>query len=509
MQVMVPIVWTIAGSDSSGGAGIQADLKTINGLGAYGASVITAITAQNTLGVDKIEAVQPETVRAQIDALKRDLPPQAVKMGMLHSGKCIEVVASALEGQRASIVIDPVMIATSGDNLFEPDLLVQMRDCLLPLADIITPNLDEAHRLLDLSISQYRSMRGEIEQDNYVENLAAQLLKLGPKSVLIKRGDEEGKFSQDYWSDGQRKAWLTSIRQVTRNSHGTGCTLSAALAACLAQGYEMLDALVVAKAYVNMGMRLAPGIGRGNGPLAHLGWPENQDDLPWLTSTALDGRKEFAFPGCGHEPLGFYPIVDSCKWVERLTSLGVRTLQLRVKNLTGSALEEEIVKAIDLTRRSQCRLFINDFWQLAIKHNAYGVHLGQEDLQTADVESIAHSGLRLGVSTHSYAELARVLALRPSYIGFGPIYETTTKEVRSQIQGVDALKRWRRMLRYPLVAIGGITLQNAEEVLQAGVNGIAVIRDVVKAADADAQVRAWLHLFEGRKGTQALAQISI
>jgi hydroxymethylpyrimidine kinase/phosphomethylpyrimidine kinase/thiamine-phosphate diphosphorylase len=162
-------------------------------------------------------------------------------------------------------------------------------------------------------------------------------------------------------------------------------------------------------------------------------------------------------------------------------------------------LEDEIVKSIQAARRFDARLFINDYWRLAMKHKAYGVHLGQGDLIFADIEAIAGSGLRLGISTHGYSEVARALALRPSYIAIGPIHETNTKEVGCAPQGVDALKRWRRTLRYPLVAIGGISLNNAQEVLDAGADGAAVIKDVTKAPDGDSQVRAWLKLFGKHK----------
>lgn len=501
-----PIVWTIAGSDSVGGAGIQADIKTINGLGAYGASVITAITAQNTVGVDKIEAVRPDTIKAQLNALKEDVPPQAVKLGMLYSAKAVEVIAEMCEewckglckGPGAYVVCDPVLSATSGDALAEPDFIKALVGRLFPIADMVTPNLDEAHRLLGVSIGNYRELKEEKEEkEEYIEQLANKLLALGPKSVLIKRGHDQGPFSQDYWTNGDSKAWVTSLRQMTRHTHGTGCTLSAAIAASVALGYSELDAIVIAKAYVNQGMRLAPGVGKGQGPLGHYGWPEYQDDLPWLTITAAQGRTPIIFPNCGSDRLGFYPIVDSYAWLERLLPLGVRTIQLRIKNaLSEESLEEEIAKSISYVKRFQCRLFINDHWQLAIKLKAYGVHLGQEDLETADLTAIAQAGLRLGVSTHSYSEVARALALNPSYIAIGPIFSTTSKELSAKPQGIAAFKRWRRSLRCPLVAIGGIDLHNAPELFGAGADGIAVIRDIVSAPDIAAQVKAWLVLAE-------------
>jgi hydroxymethylpyrimidine kinase/phosphomethylpyrimidine kinase/thiamine-phosphate diphosphorylase len=257
----------------------------------------------------------------------------------------------------------------------------------------------------------------------------------------------------------------------------------------------MLDALVIAKAYVNQGLRMAPGLGKGQGPLAHLSWPENQDDMPWLTKEAEQGRNRLEFPDCDHEPIGFYPIVESAERVGKLSRQGVKTIQLRLKNVSEAVAEQETIDAIQAAKESNTRLFINDFWQLAIKHQAYGVHLGQEDLDGADLSAIAQAGLRLGVSTHNYAEVARALALRPSYIAIGPIFATNSKKVDALPHGLIALRRWRRTLKYSLVAIGGINLQNAQEVLAAGADGIAVIKGIALHADSEASVNDWLKLF--------------
>src|SRR5262249_42307178 len=154
------------------------------------------------------------------DSLKEDMPPRAVKLGMLYSSKCVEVVANALDGLRADIVCDPVMIASSGDDLFESTFVEALKERLLPLVDLLTPNLKEAHLLLNQSPDSFLGTRDERQRDEYVQKLAPKLLALGAKSVLIKRGDDLGEYSQDYWTDGKDKAWLTSVRQITRNTHG-------------------------------------------------------------------------------------------------------------------------------------------------------------------------------------------------------------------------------------------------------------------------------------------------
>lgn len=204
---------------------------------------------------------------------------------------------------------------------------------------------------------------------------------------------------------------------------------------------------------------------------------------------------EMIFPDCGPQRLGFYPIVDSAAWLERLLPLGVTTAQLRNKNLTGAALENEIKTAVALGKKYDCRLFINDYWELAIRHDAYGVHLGQEDLDMADLAQIHAAGLRLGISTHNLNEVQRAQTIQPSYMAIGPIFETTLKKMPYAPQGIDALRRWREMLDYPLVGIGGITLEIAPEILATGVDSIAVVSDVTQNPDPEARTRAWLEFF--------------
>lgn len=483
-----PIVWTIAGSDSGGGAGIQADLKSMNALGAHGCSVITALTAQNTQGVAQIEYPSSPMLRAQLDALQSDLPPIAVKLGMLGDTEGIQTVAESLKLLNAFVVCDPVMVSTSGDDLLGQNAIQALKAKLLPQVHLLTPNLHEAETLTGLRISSNET----------IVQAAERLLAMGVRSVLIKGGHFQGPFSQDYWTDGKTQAWLTSPRMETTHTHGTGCTLSAAITAAVGLGFQELDAIVIAKAYVNQGLRLSPRLGQGCGPLAHLGWPETHEDMPWITRTAEAGRNRLAFPDCGPAPLGFYPIVNRFEWLEKLLPLGVSTVQLRIKDLEGEALEREIAQASAYAREFNCRLFINDYWQLALKYGAYGVHLGQEDLETADLQAIHQAGLRLGVSTHCYREVSRALAVQPSYMAVGPVFHTTTKTLYFAPQGLEAVRRWRRTLPYPLVAIAGIFLENAPEVLATGVDSMAVVRDITQAENLPERVAQWLSLFESR-----------
>ncbi|MEQ9889442.1 thiamine phosphate synthase [Pectobacterium zantedeschiae] len=199
--------------------------------------------------------------------------------------------------------------------------------------------------------------------------------------------------------------------------------------------------------------------------------------------------------------LGLYPVVDSVEWIERLLSIGVKTIQLRIKGRSDEQAEIDVTKAIALGRRYQAQLFINDYWKLAVKHQAYGVHLGQEDLDTADLAAIKKAGLRLGVSTHDDRELARAVAINPSYIALGHIFPTQTKDMPSAPQGLAELTRHISDLqgRFPSVAIGGISIDRVPAVLATGVGSIAVVSAITQAPDWQQATMTLLKMIEGRE----------
>jgi hydroxymethylpyrimidine/phosphomethylpyrimidine kinase len=261
---MTAIALTIAGSDSGGGAGIQADLKTFAALGVYGASVIAALTAQNTRGVTAIHDVPSDFIAAQIDAVFSDLAVNAVKIGMLSQVGAIEAVAAGLERHHAkNVVLDPVMVATSGDRLLAPEAVKALRMKLMPRAMVVTPNLPEAAALLDLPLAG-----GEIE----MEAQARGLLALGAQSVLIKGGHGTSDESVDLLVEADGVTRLSAKRIATKNTHGTGCTLSSAIAAGLAKGLPLHEAVRAAKSYVTAAIADADTlhVGHGHGPLHHF-----------------------------------------------------------------------------------------------------------------------------------------------------------------------------------------------------------------------------------------------
>lgn len=259
-----PIALTIAGSDSSGGAGIQADLKTFAALGVYGASAITALTAQNTQGVTGIHAVPADFVTAQIDAVFSDLDVGAVKIGMVAQAASIDAIAAALSRWAPRhVVLDPVMVATSGDRLLAAEAIEALRKKLMPLASLITPNLPEAAALLDEPVA---ASKAEIESQG------RRLLALGCRAVLIKGGHGEGSESIDYLVDSRTTIALAAPRLATANTHGTGCSLSSAVAAELAKGEDLERAVESAKAWISAAIAAADrfSAGHGHGPIHHF-----------------------------------------------------------------------------------------------------------------------------------------------------------------------------------------------------------------------------------------------
>lgn len=470
-----PIVWTIAGSDSSGAAGLQADLKTFHDFKTHGCSIVTAITAQNTSELNQVDYVSAGCVTAQIDILKNDMPAKAVKLGMIGQVEIVNQITDFLKNYSENVVLDPVMISTSGKNLFDSHQYCAQIKKLFPYTTIVTPNIPEAEKLIERQINSF----------NDIKNAAKDILSMGAKNVLIKGGHfNNEKLSQDFWTNGEESFWLSSQRYENKNYRGTGCTLASAIAAALALGYEMKDAVVIAKMYINQSIRLASKNITNSALIINAGWPEEEIDLPYLT---FDVETDFSrkFVDCGPKALGLYPVVDSAKWVKKLVEQGVTTIQLRCKDKTGNELENEIRESVAIANQHQARLFINDYWEYAIKFAAYGVHLGQDDLDLADINKIHHAGLRLGISTHCYYEVARAHSYKPSYLACGPIFPTTSKQMPFAPQGLDKLKRWRRTLNYPLVAIGGITLDNMPEILESKIEGIALISAITHSKNPD------------------------
>lgn len=272
LQLTTPITWTIAGSDTGGGAGIQADLKVMNAFGVHGCSVITALTAQNTCGVERVDSVSPSMFRAQLAALKDDLPPLAIKTGMLGRTETCTVLAefiqswSSTQQRMPALICDPVLKSTSGTNLLSPEALQLLKDELFPYISVLTPNLPETEVLLGEKLS--------------TEKAAEKLLAFGSRSVLIKGGHSNGLDCSDYWTDGKRSFWMTSPRVETRDSHGTGCILSSAIAASMALGQDVATAVLTAKTFLNQCLKSPSNCGAGHGPMIIKPFLNRDQDQP-------------------------------------------------------------------------------------------------------------------------------------------------------------------------------------------------------------------------------------
>lgn len=295
----------------------------------------------------------------------------------------------------------------------------------------------------------------------------------------------------DYWNNGAQKAWFRSARIHTPHHHGTGCVLSSAIAAYHAHDYHELDALVLARAYLQQGLINSYSTGSGSGTLGLNEAPSRTDILPELLDSPDDCRVTGDFAPLDTSAMGLYPIVDSAEKLENLLSLGVSTIQLRIKNRNHPRLEDVIEQSIAAGKKHKGQVFINDHWELALKHGAYGIHIGQDDIEHVDLQRVRDAGLRLGVSTHSFTEAARALSCHPSYIAVGTVYPTDSKNMDYPALGVEAFGLIRKLIPVPVVAIGGIHLKNADALRTRGADGFAVISEIGKAEDPGQVIQDW------------------
>jgi hydroxymethylpyrimidine kinase / phosphomethylpyrimidine kinase / thiamine-phosphate diphosphorylase len=465
-----PIIWSIAGADSGGGAGLTADLRAADAFGVHLCPVVAAITAQNSRAVSRLEPVHPEMLDAQMAALESDMPPRAIKTGLLGSRELVQVVARWVdrlrERQPVALIVDPVLAASTGRRFADDETLEAIRTLLLPRADLVTPNRGEAKALAGA--------------DGDAAQLARSLRASGAGAVCITGGDEDGALARDWVDTEHARGWLALPRIDTAHVHGTGCTFASASAAALALGFVQADSLVLAKMATAHALRHGYAAGAGAGPVAaRAGFASDPGLLPTLSFDGMPGG--WAPPrSIAERGVGLYAIVDSAARVREVLSAGVRTAQLRIKQADPAALREQIRASVAACRQANARLFVNDHWQLAIELGADGVHLGQEDLA-----AIGPSGRRrvqdervaLGVSSHSLWELARARGLSPDYIACGPVWPTATKAMPWRAQGEDNLSWWCAMAGAPVVAIGGVlTVDQVRAAARCGAAGVCVVR---------------------------------
>ncbi len=493
------IIWTISGSDCSGGAGIAADIKTAHSFGVEICQLITANTVQNSRQLWSINAVAIEVLQQQLVALITDKPPTVIKIGLIANEAQVLWLAKALKQLKDQIpslicVYDPIGRASVSGRFHQ--LTTEQLKPLLAEIDVITPNIPEAQNLATPA-KQLKETKAAILAKSIHQQFAI-------NSVIIKGGHSDNEeFSSDYCyhqlnsltpikNQTQQSIGyqLTASRVQTHFTHGTGCSFATALSALLAQGYLIRDAFTLTKAFMQQGLMASTDISAEHnheyyGAFMQTPWPKSPEYFPKITCSISQKYQQlpaFSPLNLSNKKLGLYPVVNSIEWLQKLLPLGLEIIQLRVKGLSESAAEIIIKSAIESAKPYHTRLFINDYWQLAIKHGAYGVHIGQEDLQKADLTAIQQAGLRLGISTHGCYEFLLTQQLQPSYIAIGAIFPTKTKNMTGQIQGIENLKDIMALAtNIPVVAIGGINLERAETVLATGVDSIAVVTAITEA----------------------------
>ncbi|WP_310459843.1 bifunctional hydroxymethylpyrimidine kinase/phosphomethylpyrimidine kinase [Sphaerotilus sp.] len=479
-----PIVWSLAGNDSGGGAGLSADARAAEGCAVHLCPVVASVTAQNSLGVQRVVPVAPEVLDAQLAALADDLRPAVIKTGLIGSVDSVAVLARWLDrldadgGPRVRLVIDPVLGASAGGAAFADAALIDAyRTQLLPRADLITPNRREAARLL-----------GQPEALTLadVPEQAAALRALGAGAVCITGGDSpDGADALDWLDTPHARGWLALPRLDVRHTHGTGCTFATTAAAAMARGFVTADALVLAKMATTAGLAVGHAAGQGVGPVGFdAGFASDARWLPRLScdETPVSGTSGAALPW----PSGLYAIVDAADQADPLLDAAepaLCALQLRIKRASHAALDDQAFAAevraqIDRTLAQAAALpaavrpvtVVNDHYALVLDAMSAGtidpadlaLHLGQEDVLAlgadgrARLAAVQVRGLRLGVSSHSLWELCRAAALAPSYIACGPVWATTTKDMPWHPQGLHNLRWWAAMAPVPVVGIGGL-----------------------------------------------------
>ena len=397
---------------------------------------------------------------------------------MLGSEQQLNYLCNFLATYSGFSVYDPVLVSSTNSSLTPSHLVSAIVQQLLPQLTLITPNIYEAEVLTQTKITTYPDM---LRAGNI-------LLQLGVKNVLIKGGHLNSAGASDLFINQQQHYWLVTNRQLfSQPVHGTGCRLSSAIAANIALGFDLNAALILAKRYLNSALRAANLIVKTAQQyyIPQFSFDYAASDMPVVVNTHIEIKHLVKDNLVECSPIGLYPVVANSNWVALLAKTGVKTIQLRIKEAALSAVEYEIIQSIKIATAAGINLFINDYWELALKHQAYGVHLGQEDLLTANIAKIKSSKLHLGISTHSHFELARALAYQPAYIALGPIFPTTSKIMPWAPQGVNTLKEWQRLLpdNCQLVAIGGINLNNINEIIAAGIKNIALISGITAAAD--------------------------
>ena len=496
----IPRVLLVSGSDSGGGAGLQADIKTCASCGVFSTNAVTAVTAQNTVGVHETHILPGEVVRNQIRAVDSDIGVTAVKIGMLGSVDNVQVVSEELRAMRATrlscaVVVDPVLLSSSGACLAEEGLLDVLKTRLFPLANLITPNVHEAAMLLghDSPIDSIQSMR----------TAAMELHTLGPDNVLIKGGHLTGvPVASDVLFDGRTLTVFSKrFLENTDNSHGTGCTLASAIASHLARGESMVGAIERGKEYVWRAMERSAGLDIGSGPqkpmnhFHELGDRHDWRDLGnWKPDGSDPSTRYTRIPN--DIDVSLYAVTSAAttaqgksddeilKVIRAVVAGGASAIQIRDKISEGGRLTRLVSKAVRVCRPYGVSLIVNDRVDVAIAADACGVHIGQGDIPAHVVRRMIGPHKILGVSCKTVELGRRAQREGADYLGCGAVFDTPTKDSRRI--GSQGVRKIKEHVDIPVVAIGGLDAENVFETLEEScADGVAVVRAIFDAENAE------------------------
>ncbi|MCJ8314360.1 MAG: thiamine phosphate synthase [Saccharospirillaceae bacterium] len=467
-------VWTIAAQDSAGISGISADVRVFESFNCHVCQITTAVTAQSIDDSVSIQKIDANIIKDQLNVLLKSHRPDAIKIGVLIDKSQVDVIVDFLAEHNLNIpiVFDPVLSATSGLE-FNVLTLNDLKP-LLKFVTVFTPNTDE------LSILSNGGTQA--------------ILDCAVKALYLKGGHTD--LSVDYFVDqlitnNSPNLYFHNLKQ-NKKIRATGCSFSSLLAVYL-MDYPVNDAVTMANASLQKSIKTSEYKINGFNILKSFSKSIDLNDYPDVSHCILKTQNK-AFELCA--PLELYPVVDSVLWIKKLAQWGVKTLQIRIKDQTGEELENSIKQATLICKEHDIQFFVNDYWQLAIKYNAYGVHLGQEDIQVADIELIRKAGVKIGISTHGETEFCIAKSIKPSYIAIGAIFPTDTKEV--QVVGLDNLSKWVEVLtpNYPLCAIGGIGFKNIKTVLDSQVGSVALVSAICSANEPQKATKSLLEYFE-------------
>jgi hydroxymethylpyrimidine kinase/phosphomethylpyrimidine kinase/thiamine-phosphate diphosphorylase len=486
---------SIAGSDSGGGAGIQADIKACTAAGVFSSTAVTALTAQNTQGVSQIHSAPSEFIKVQIKSVLGDIGADSIKTGMLPCIEAVEAVADELAsmGNFPPLIVDPVLVATSGDALAEAGVAQALAGRLFPLATLITPNINEASVLLGgRTIADVDGMR-----------MAAQdLHALGPQWVLVKGGH----LPLDALADGEDLVGAEVVVDVlydgtnfyemrapyirTQNSHGTGCTLAAYIAAEIAKGSDVPSAVRTAKKYVWRALERSVGLLLGSGPQRPLNHSYRIAD--WRAEIEREQNQEHPSTSrtscrvpCPVD-LRLYAVTDPSMIDSSGLSLpdavsaaiegGATVIQLREKNCGGKEFTTRAAAVLERCRSAGIPLLINDRVDVALAIGADGVHVGQDDVPAEAVRKLIGPDAILGVSVKTVEQAVAAEAAGADYLGAGAIFSTSTKD--SSVIGVEGFTKVCQAVNIPVVAIGGVGAAAVNDLVDVGAAGVAVVSAV-------------------------------